>query len=77
MSIILKPNVRSAAKGRPVISEVRRELSAYALTGEDVTKQAILDFAKENNVRYVNMQFTDMLGIVKNVTVPVHKLSEA
>lgn len=43
----------------------------------DITKKIILDLAKEFNVEFVNMQFTDLFGIAKAVTIPVHKLQDA
>ncbi len=41
-----------------------------------VTKQMVLDMAKEYNVQFVDFQFTDMDGVLKAVTAPVHKLEE-
>ncbi len=41
------------------------------------TKEDILGFAKEENVRYIRLQFTDLLGIIKNVEVPVSQLPKA
>ena len=37
----------------------------------------ILKLAKENDVRYVRLQFTDMIGTVKNVEIPVTNLEKA
>lgn len=37
----------------------------------------ILKLAKDNDVRYVRLQFTDMLGVVKNVEIPVTNLERA
>ncbi len=31
----------------------------------------------EENIRYIRMQFTDMLGILKNVEIPITRLSDA
>ena len=31
------------------------------------TKQEIMELAKEQNVRYLRLQFTDLLGVIKNV----------
>ena len=78
MPVSLK-SVSTGAKvsERPVISPIRRGLSAYALKGESITKKMIMEFAKKNDVQFVNMQFTDMLGVVKNVTIPIHKLESA
>lgn len=43
----------------------------------EITKEIILDFAKEFSVEFVNMQFTDLFGIPKAVTIPIHKLETA
>ncbi|WDL97296.1 type I glutamate--ammonia ligase [Alicyclobacillus sp. ALC3] len=40
-------------------------------------KAEILELAKEQDVRYIRLQFTDLLGIIKNVEVPVDQLSKA
>ena len=41
------------------------------------TKEMILKSAETANVRYVRMQFTDLLGTVKNVEIPVSSLPKA
>lgn len=41
------------------------------------TKEEILALAEEMNVRYVRLQFTDLLGIIKNVEIPVDQLAKA
>ena len=40
------------------------------------TKEDIRKFAKEENVRYLRLQFTDILGTIKNVEVPVSQLEK-
>lgn len=40
-------------------------------------KEEILRHADAHNVRYVRLQFTDLLGIVKNVEIPVDQLPKA
>lgn len=42
-----------------------------------LTKEAILKNAKEENVKYVRLCFTDIHGVIKNVEIPVGKLEEA
>jgi glutamine synthetase len=44
---------------------------------KNYTRADILKSAKDNNVRFVRLQFTDMLGIVKNVEIPVSNLGKA
>lgn len=41
------------------------------------TKEDILRFAKEEGVKYIRLQFTDMLGTVKNVEIPFSQLTKA
>ncbi|SIS97941.1 type I glutamate--ammonia ligase [Alicyclobacillus vulcanalis] len=44
---------------------------------KEYTKEEILQLAEANDVRYVRLQFTDLLGIVKNVEIPVDQLPKA
>lgn len=41
------------------------------------TKDDILRIAKEENVRFIRLQFTDLLGTIKNVEIPVSQLEKA
>lgn len=42
-----------------------------------MSRAEILRSAEENNVKYVRLQFTDMLGTVKNVEIPISNLNKA
>ncbi len=42
-----------------------------------MTREEILKIIKKNEIKFVDMQFTDLIGIVKAVTIPVSKLEEA
>ena len=42
----------------------------------DHRKQAVLEQAEREHVRFVNLQFTDVVGLVKSVTIPVHQLED-
>jgi glutamine synthetase len=44
---------------------------------EQLTKEQILKMAEEKNVRYIRLQFTDLLGVIKNVEIPVDQLPKA
>lgn len=44
---------------------------------KDYTKEQILKMADESDVRYVRLQFTDLLGVIKNVEIPVDQLPKA
>ena len=44
---------------------------------KDIDNDTIIKKAKDDNVLFVQLQFTDINGIIKSVTIPIHKLSEA
>ncbi len=41
------------------------------------TKEDIMRIAKEQNVRFIRLQFTDLLGTIKNVEIPISQLTKA
>jgi len=41
------------------------------------SREDILSLANEENVRFIRLQFTDLLGIIKNVEIPVTQLTKA
>ncbi|WP_053362207.1 type I glutamate--ammonia ligase [Bacillus sp. FJAT-27251] len=41
------------------------------------TKEDIFRLAKEDNVKFIRLQFTDILGTIKNVEIPVSQLEKA
>lgn len=43
---------------------------------EKVTKDTIRQSIIDHDVRYIRLQFTDMLGMSKNVEVPVSKIEK-
>ncbi len=45
--------------------------------GKPLNKQGVLRVAKDRGVRYVRLTFVDILGIPKNVTIPVAELERA
>ncbi|GAA4860590.1 type I glutamate--ammonia ligase [Paenibacillus vulneris] len=47
------------------------------MTEKTYTKEDILRIAKEENVRFIRLQFTDLLGTIKNVEIPVSQLEKA
>ncbi|GIV98184.1 MAG: glutamine synthetase [Herpetosiphonaceae bacterium] len=40
-------------------------------------KEEILSLIEEHRVQFINLQFTDIVGVIKNVTIPVHEIKEA
>lgn len=47
------------------------------MTDKNYTKEDIMRIAKEENVRFIRLQFTDLLGTIKNVEIPVSQLEKA
>jgi len=41
------------------------------------TKEDIMRMAKEENVKYIRLQFTDLMGVIKNVEIPLSQLPKA
>lgn len=41
------------------------------------TKESITQLAEEQNVKFVRLQFTDILGTIKNVEIPISQLGKA
>jgi len=41
------------------------------------SKEQILDLVKEQRIDFLNLQFTDIVGIIKNITIPVTQLNDA
>ena len=42
-----------------------------------MTKEEIKSLIKEKNISYIRLQFTDMLGDIKAVEIPVKKIDDA
>ena len=47
------------------------------LGGRDMEIKEVLEQVKKDNVKFIQLQFTDILGIVKNVTIPVQHLPDS
>ncbi len=41
------------------------------------TRDDIVKLVNEENVKYIRLQFTDILGTIKNVEIPVSQLEKA
>ena len=41
----------------------------------EMTAQEMIERAKAGGIRFVQLQFTDILGVVKAVTIPIHQLA--
>jgi glutamine synthetase len=52
----------------------RAEATSVIKTEEAVDGIEKIQAAKANGVRFIQLQFTDILGIVKGVTIPIHQM---
>lgn len=47
------------------------------MSSVDEAKEKVLDEVKQNDVKFVKLQFTDISGMTKSVTIPVEQLEES
>ena len=45
--------------------------------GQEKSKEEVLQLSEEAGVRFVKLQFTDVNGFLKAVTIPAEKLADA
>ena len=43
----------------------------------DYTKEEVLTLCEREKVKFIDLQFSDLLGQMKSVTIPLEKLSES
>ena len=41
------------------------------------TKEQIKKICEEENIKYIRLQFTDIMGMLKNVEIPITRLDDA
>ena len=46
-------------------------------SSDNPTNEEIIKLARENDVKFIRLQFIDIYGIVKNLAVPVEQLGKA
>jgi glutamine synthetase len=72
----MTPTATMQATSTQTLRGVRREHMYSKYPRANVTKQMVMDMVKEYEVQFIDMQFTDMDGVLKAVTLPVHKLED-
>ena len=50
---------------------------SLVIASEDVAGIDRIAEARERGIRFVQLQFTDILGVVKAVTIPIHRLEDS
>lgn len=61
----------------PELTALRREHTYTGVGEPGATKKQIMELVKKHKVQFIDLQFTDLPGMVKGVTIPVHKLEKA
>jgi glutamine synthetase len=56
---------------------VRRQHMHNKFNRTNTTKEMIMKYVEEFDVQFMDMQFIDVNGVLKAVTIPVHKLEDA
>src|SRR5262249_55471664 len=56
---------------------VRSHTTTMPSTDRSAMKQRVFEEAEAAHVRFVSLQFTDIMGVVKNVHIPFHKFGDA
>src|SRR3954449_6151037 len=52
-------------------------LNAVDKSASKYTKEDIKQIVKDKNVKFIRLQFTDILGTIKNVEIPLSQLDKA
>lgn len=73
----MSPSATQIPPKTALLTKVRREHMYNKIPRTNVTKEMVMDMAKEQAVEFVDLQFTDIYGVLKAVTIPVYKLSDA
>jgi glutamine synthetase len=60
-----------------VITRTAEEETALVIEATSNDPLAKVAAAKEHNINFVELQFTDLLGVVKGVTIPLYRLVES
>src|ERR671938_2090081 len=70
---------RSVGPSTTLCTEDPVSTRARAITPDTsgASKQDILDLARKSNVRFLRLQFTDILGVNKNVEIPASQFDKA
>lgn len=76
-SLRKKERSKSREEHRNIIYTNQTHQSKERNTTMGMSKKKVLALAEEANVQFVNLQFTDIVGTLKAVTIPVWKLEEA
>lgn len=59
------------------LSKLMKILGNKMVNGKEDTNNNILKKAKKDNVKFVQLQFTDLHGMIKSVTIPIKILEES
>src|SRR5215210_2394678 len=61
----------------PSTAVIQRRWTPERAGNERAAVDQIMARASEDKIRFVNLQFTDLMGIVKSVAIPLHQFEDA
>src|SRR3989338_183378 len=67
---------RRKSKMRATV-RVQKKNPKAKLVANDAAKKELLSLMQQENVRFLRLQFTDILGVVKNVEIPQNQFAKA
>ncbi|HEX7976371.1 MAG TPA: glutamine synthetase family protein, partial [Anaerolineales bacterium] len=47
------------------------------MNSDSISASDLLDRVEREHIHFIDLQFTDVVGVVKNITIPAHELAEA
>lgn len=69
--------LEARVNGHHTKSEIKRVWTPESAGNSQSAVDEILARANEEKIRFVNLQFTDLMGIVKSVAIPIHQFEDA
>lgn len=71
----MQTSARTPTKNLPIIS--KSEKKTKTSPSQEAAKKELLAVMKEQNVRFLRLQFTDIMGKIKNVEIPENQFAKA
>lgn len=69
--------VEARINGQDSVKGSKRYWLPESAGNEQKAVDTVMSKAEEDHIRFVNLQFTDLMGIVKSVAIPIHQFEDA
>jgi len=73
----MNPAATASMKATSAIKAIRHSHEYGFRRKKNLKKKDVLDICVDEGVTFVNMQFIDVMGMPKAITMPIHKLADA